>query len=112
MNLLWVIFAHVVGDWGLQNPWVAENKGKYWMVMIAHCMVWTGCVGLALVALRINTSWNFSAYWKGAFLFFGHMLMDKIKCEVVHVFSDRRQRGLLYIDQAFHILQCYVVFNF
>ena len=26
---LFVVFGYFIGDWALQNPWVAENKSKY-----------------------------------------------------------------------------------
>jgi hypothetical protein len=99
MDLMWVVFAHFIADWGLQNPWVAENKGKYWMVMIGHCMVWTALVCLALNWLGLLT------LWKVVFLFVGHAIVDKLKCAT---YREGRE-WLLYHDQVFHILQCAVV---
>lgn len=97
----WVVVAHFIADWGLQNPWVADNKGKYWMVMVGHCMVWMGVVCIAL-------QWQgmFNIY-KAMFLFAGHFLFDKLKCEIAEAMP-----GIwwpVYPDQVWHIIQCYIV---
>ena len=44
----WLIAAHFIGDWGLQNRWMAENKSKYWEILLAHCLVYTGIISIAL----------------------------------------------------------------
>lgn len=101
MNLLWLIFAHFIGDWGFQNPWVAVEKAKSWTVMVAHCMVWTSCMCVALRWLGLLT------LWKLPILFLGHVIVDKARC----VFTARGfdPEWMMRLDQAFHLLQCYVV---
>ena len=100
--VIWIIFAHYIGDWGLQNPWVAANKGKYWMVMVAHCMVWTACICIALQWLGIM------ALWKALFLLTGHIVVDEIKCRLVP--GDRW--WLIYPDQIWHLIQCGIVASY
>lgn len=99
LNLMWLIFAHYIGDWGLQNPWVAENKGKVWIVMVSHCIVWTGCICFCLQWLGIF------ATWKVLFLLIGHIITDELKC---HLPVDP-MGWMLYLDQTIHITQCLVV---
>ena len=99
MNILWLIFAHYIGDWGLQNPWVAEHKGKYWMVMLAHCMIWTACMSICMEWLGIVS------LWKIAFLLWGHFAADEIKCH----FNPEGKWWLIYPDQIFHLIQCAIV---
>lgn len=101
MNLMWIIFAHFIGDWGIQNPWVATEKAKSWMVMIAHCIVWTGCVCIALQWLGLY------AFWKLLVLLLGHIIMDKTKC--VLTAKGANSEWMMYFDQLFHLLQCYIV---
>jgi hypothetical protein len=99
MDVLWIIFAHYIGDWGLQNPWVAENKGKYWIVMVSHCIVWTGCICFCLQWLGIF------ATWKVFFLVLGHILADEIKCH----WPSEIKEWHVFVDQVFHLIQCGVV---
>ena len=45
--------------------------------MIGHCIIWTGIICLALIALGLFAS------WKIPFLFVGHYLMDNLKCRKI-----------------------------
>ena len=71
--LTFTIFGHFIGDWALQNPWVADNKGKYWYVLFAHCMIWTGVISGILLFFDVFT------IWKAVFLLIGHITIDKWK---------------------------------
>ncbi len=110
MNFIWVIFAHFIGDWALQNDFLAQNKSKYWFVMFAHCMVWTATISIALQYLGIF------AMWKVLFLLIGHWVVDKWKCmNLRDVCSkskeiEKHNLALLYADQFFHFIQCVVVY--
>jgi hypothetical protein len=116
MNLLWIVFANFIGDWGLQNHWVAENKGKSWMVMVGHCMVWTASICFVLNWLGLF------ALWKAVFLLVGHVAIDKFKCIRLEKTpasiafdserNTRRMKSWLYLDQFMHIVQCFVVWRF
>ena len=95
----WLIFAHFIGDWALQSDWVAQNKGKYWFVMFAHCMIWTACICIALEYVgRYNIGDTF-------FLIAGHWLCDSWKCSNTKKFPSWH----LYVDQLWHLLQCFFV---
>lgn len=108
--LIWVIIAHYIADWGLQNEFVALNKGKYWIVMFSHCMIWAGCVGIALQYLGIFSIPKFM------FLLIGHWIMDKMKMKfITNKCSDgqkyeKHNLRLLYIDQTWHLAQCALVY--
>ena len=109
INFVWLVFGHFIADWAFQNEFVANNKGKYWFIMFAHCMVWAGILGFVLFLLDI------SALWKLGFLIGGHWVCDKWKCnKITYLCStsredENRNLKLLYIDQAWHIVQCAVV---
>jgi hypothetical protein len=108
MNILWLIFAHVLSDWGIQgaNAWMTENKGKYWIVMLAHCIIWAGCICVALQYLNKLTWWNVP------FLLAGHHLIDSWKCWVYSKkpFCQQSSAKHLYIDQVLHLFQLAVVY--
>lgn len=100
-RIIWLIFAHFIGDIALQSDWQAQNKGKLWYVMLSHCMIWTACISIALQFLGIF------ALWKALFLLIGHWGMDKWKTT-----KPKTPEAWVYIypDQAWHLLQCYLVF--
>lgn len=50
----WLLIAHLVGDWMLQNDWMARNKGTRFLnaACFVHCLIYstTLTATLALVA--------------------------------------------------------------
>ena len=99
--MIWLIFAHFIGDFALQKEWVALNKGKYWYLMIAHCMIWTACICVALMFYFNEVTWI-----QILFLFSIHYSVDKWKCWATKDFPTWH----FYIDQAIHLCQCLIVF--
>ena len=100
--LIFVLFAHYVADFSLQNPFMAEYKSKFWYVMVAHCMVYTGVICATLLFFGIF------ALWMVPFLFIGHFVMDEWKCHHANVPENW---WMIYPDQAWHIIQLiFVVF--
>lgn len=108
-QLLVVLTAHYVADWGLQIPFVSENKGKYWIVMFSHCMQWSGVVCVALMSMGIF------AWWKFVFLLIGHYAIDAWKMGSIKAYCSqdpsqtRYNLMLLRLDQFLHFLQCFIV---
>ena len=101
MSFIWLLFAHYFGDIAFQSSWTSENKGRYWYIMFGHCMVWSGCVSIAL-----EYTGRFSL-WKVVFLVVGHWVVDKTKRVLSKGNMDMR---CMYIDQALHIIQLGVVY--
>lgn len=100
INFFWLLFAHYIGDIALQSSWQADNKGKYWYVMLSHCMIWTGVVSITLQYLGIL------ALWKILFLLIGHFIGDEIKS---HQPRTPNNWWMIYPDQAWHIIQLVIV---
>ena len=98
--MIWLIFAHFIGDWALQSDWVAQNKGKHWFVLLAHSMIWTACVCVAIEYVG-TLGWDHIT-----FLLLGHFFCDKWKCSCTNKFPTWH----LYFDQAFHLCQCWVIY--
>lgn len=101
MNFIWLIFAHFIGDIALQSSWQADNKRKYWYVMMSHAMIWTGIICIALEYLGLFD------YWKVAFLLAGHIGMDEWKCRQP---KTEKTWWYIYPDQLFHMAQLVLVY--
>jgi len=103
--MIWLLFAHFVGDWATQKEWMILNKGKYWFVMLTHCIIWTAfiCMGLEYMGSY--------ALWKVLFLIIGHYAIDLWKCRAYEKvpFCQQKTYKHLYIDQLLHILQVIIV---
>ena len=99
--MIWLLFAHFIGDWAIQPEWIATNKGKYWFVMLSHCIIWTACVCIGLEYIGCY------ALWKVLFLISGHYLVDLWKCKLYEKipFCQQKTYKHLYIDQLIHIIQ-------
>lgn len=100
-----LILAHFVADYLLQTRWMAMNKTRQWLPLIAHSLVYTLVLGVA-------------AY----FSFGGLSLSGLLILFLAHVFLDRRsfvqwwaetimgvdlQQGwwlVIIADQTFHFL--------
>jgi hypothetical protein len=126
MSFIWLLFAHYIGDVAFQPQWQAENKAKYWYVMLCHCMIWTGIICIVLQFLGLFE------YWKVVFLVIGHFLMDEWKSHQPHDKTvmtykkvDNGDNGtilvydkevtksnwwMIYPDQGWHIIQLVIVF--
>ena len=102
-NILWLIFAHFIGDIALQSDWQARNKGEHWYIMLAHCMIWTALICMALEYLQMLTLWKF------LFLLVGHFICDSWKARILKTLENWKW---IYPDQGFHFLQLVVVYIF
>ena len=100
-GLVWLVFAHFVGDYALQSEWMANNKARYWVVMLSHCIIWTAMISVALQFLGLF------ALWKVIFLIIGHGVMDEWKA---HQPKRPDTWWQIYPDQAWHLCQLLVVF--
>ena len=48
--IAWFLIAHLIGDWMLQNDWMARKKrGRWWSrECLTHCAVYTLVLSMAL----------------------------------------------------------------
>ena len=97
--MIWLIFAHYIGDCAFQHDLMGQLKEKYLYGLFVHSMVWTACI---CVALEYQGRFTIA---KVAFLVIGHMMIDKWRTAM-----KRRSdiRLWTWIDQALHFLQCAV----
>lgn len=105
MEIIFIfLFLHALADYPLQGDFLANFKGKNWVCMIAHCLIWSGVIYLGLKYYGIAQDWHIP------FLFFGHLLIDKWKCSRS---GNGKELGQdLVIDQLLHFTQIAVCLFF
>jgi len=103
LDILWLLFAHYIGDTALQSRWQADNKAKSWYVLLCHCMIWAGLVCVALEYIGILV------LWKAVFLIGGHFVIDTWKCSKP---KSLENKWMMYVDQASHLVQLVIVYVF
>lgn len=101
MEFIWLIFAHFVGDVALQSRFQMENKGKFWYWMLAHCIIWAAMICIALEYLGLLE------LWKVLFLVGGHYICDTWKSRQPKTMGHWWK---IYPDQAWHLIQCAIVY--
>lgn len=75
LQVVIVVAGHFMGDYGLQNNWMAVNKGKNWYVLVAHAFVYSLTVWLCMEFASINVTLGGMLYLIGS-----HIVIDKVKC--------------------------------
>jgi len=67
----WLLIGHLVGDFLLQNRWMAEKKTRHWGPLLIHCSVYTIAVSLlALNAEGLSLTGIFA-------IFVTHIILDR-----------------------------------
>lgn len=91
------LFLHALADYPLQGDFLAQFKGKNWIAMTAHCLIWSGVIYIGLRSYGVAEDWHIP------FLFFGHMAIDKWKCS--RSGNGKELTSDLLIDQLLHFAQ-------
>ena len=101
MQLLILLFAHLLADYPLQGEFLATMKGKNVIVLISHAGIWTGCIAVAGYLTGYDVG-----YGDIALLFAVHALADYLKAanKLWYKNMDALKGGLL-IDQLIHVAQ-------
>jgi hypothetical protein len=98
----WLLVGHLVGDFLLQNRWMAEKKGSQWLPLFIHAAVYTWVVYLmSLYAGGIS--------WRGVvIIFLAHLILDRrefVAFWMRHVTrADSSTWLAIAVDQAWHIV--------
>ena len=104
-SLFWLIFAHSIGDLALQSYSMGDRKGRFPMVMLGHCVIWAGCLG---VALLFQGKFNL---WKMAFLISSHFITDTISWNKCHKKGREVWNRVNFYDQVAHFIQIVIVWG-
>ena len=96
MELIYkLILCHFVGDYVLQNDFIAKTKGTNWWHLIAHCF---------LYSLPFYLAFGFD--WRLCVILVSHLIIDPLKA--------RWNKINYYQDQLFHVavmILCYVLLH-
>jgi predicted dehydrogenase len=108
MNLLILIFAHLLADYPLQGDFLANFKGKNLIVLFTHAGIWTGTILTAAYLIGINVT-----IFDVVTLFIVHAVADYAKAKPMGFYKklDSLKGGLL-IDQLIHLLQLIVLLTY
>ncbi len=98
--LAWLLFAHCIGDMVFQTNFIAQYKGKDWLAMLSHLIIYTGCIALALTLMDIYS------FWKIALVFVTHLAIDSWKSKTP---KDEAHWHYLYYDQGMHLIILIIV---
>lgn len=106
MNLFtYLLLGHLVGDYLLQNTWMAMNKANKWIPLLTHCVLYT----LSLVAAMVVGGFSLS-YLAIAVIFVSHVFLDKrtfVLWWVRIIMEVHKPEGnwlTIVVDQVFHLL--------
>lgn len=118
-TLILAIIGHLVGDYLLQNDWMALNKKNDWWPCAVHCFLWTS-------AVLFFSGWLFIPGLRGlvivVILFWTHFLQDNtqiVKFWMVHI--NRQSKfteppmapwSLIVVDNVWHIVALWAVWRF
>lgn len=85
MNCLLLVMCHCIGDYVLQNDFLAKTKGTNLYHLFVHCVLYL--VPFAIV---------FGVDWKLGVLFISHFIIDILKAKY--------QKIIYVTDQVLHYL--------
>lgn len=107
----WLCLAHLVGDWLLQNDWMAREKRGRWMgaACLLHCTIYTTTLTVAF--LMIAWPWTAATSRQGLLfasaIFLSHWLIDGFNLpqrwnQLIGQSSSTMVRTV--VDQTMHLL--------
>ncbi len=107
-KMMWVLFAHCIGDFALQTEYIVKNKGKWTGFLVAHCFIYMGCMAVAFKYV----GWYSDALM--LYFFFTHLIIDSLKCRFIsHLgYCESKEYNLawaFWLDQSFHLVCLYFV---
>ncbi len=102
MPFAWLLVGHLVGDFLLQNRWMAEGKTARWLPLLVHSTVYTITVTVFAMAAGGLT-------WRGVLIvFLAHLVLDR------RVFVNWWAKNItqaqdvpwliIMVDQSWHIV--------
>ena len=113
MTLLLAIIGHLVGDYLLQNDWMALNKKQHSLPCAVHCTLWTlavcgfaGWISLPAIAVLwvthfIQDRTHIIEFW-----------MTKINRQPEFVKPPFTPWSLIVVDNVWHIVAVWAVWRF
>jgi hypothetical protein len=126
-SLLLAIIGHLVGDYLLQNDWMARNKKTHHFPCLLHAWIWTHCVCLFAGWLTIGTilagdPFQTTRFAVAFFVLFGlHFIQDRTQIIVFWMTRVNRQPkfveppmapwSIIVVDNVWHIVTIWAVWR-
>jgi hypothetical protein len=112
LNFAALILAHLLGDYILQNDWMAQNKTSSTLPCLAHCALYTAAVwGVTLIE---GAAWP---AWALVVCFALHFVIDRWRL-AAKAMKYTGQRGfrenlapwsVIIVDNTWHLLTLYLL---
>jgi len=105
----WLLVAHLVGDWMLQNDWMARNKqnGLLNRAIAVHCIIYTLTTLAAVWLAAGNTSVQPPYFLFSLGIFLSHWLIDATNLARYwsHFFRQSDTHFVrIMVDQTMHVV--------
>lgn len=115
--VIWILFAHWIGDYVLQSHNMAINKSSSWYYLFAHTATYSACIFvfmLGIVYAMPDFTWiNNTELLLVTFLF--HSLQDYITSRINKRLAEAKRDHDFYLcigfDQLLHITQLIITFK-
>ena len=118
-HLTGAIVGHLVGDYLLQNDYLAQGKKRDNIICACHCFIWAWCVlGFG------QAPWTKESYYPGLYvwliLFVTHYIQDRgglIQRWMIWNGQEKFMTGpcapwsLIVVDNVWHIVTIYVIWK-
>ncbi len=113
----WLLIAHLVGDWMLQNDWMAQHKqnGLLNGAIAVHCLLYTATILASLWLATLNQPVPLPLIPFAVIIFLSHWLIDAANLAGYwgHLFQQSNVCFVrVMVDQTVHlvVLACLVEF--
>jgi len=105
---LYLFFAHLIGDWIIQTYWMATEKSKHLIPLLAHVVSYHIFTLGALYLAGVDPT---KAIGATLFLAFTHAILDNRRFEIWWLRMIKKVKDeeipiwlLLGVDQSFHLI--------
>jgi hypothetical protein len=108
-SFTWLLIAHLLGDWLLQNDWMARGKKRGWFTLAGttHFAVYTGSIVGALWFCGAMDRKPVCYLLLGTAIFFSHWLIDAsdiVKRWMCFYRQSELEMVRVMVDQTLHLL--------
>lgn len=108
-SLTWLMVGHLVGDWLLQNDWMAQGKKQGFITLagVAHFTIYTVTVMIALWLSGVKQSEPPIYILLAIFIFVSHWVIDATRLVDYWMKFYRQSHSFMMrmlVDQTLHII--------
>jgi hypothetical protein len=110
---IYLLVAHMIGDWAIQTSWMAAEKAKSFLPLLAHVVTYHIFIFGALFLAGVSIV---NALWATLFLAVTHAFLDNRSFEIwwlrkIKKFKDEEipMWLLIGVDQSFHFILLFIV---